>query len=144
MKEKERMVKEIKKIAIDMLDRMQKDYTFEEIDNALKYSIDNKEIIDEFDRPSKSIEDLYNKYVEGEKVFYPVIPLTAITVDKSKADFDGLKSMILEANESNIFEMLDATSLTELPMLPEEEVEKNLQNIIGTKLDQIINLQGGK
>ena len=47
-REQENMLKEIKKISIDMVDRISAEYTAEEVDRALKYSIENKELIDSF------------------------------------------------------------------------------------------------
>ena len=142
-REQENMLKEIKKISINMLDRMTAEYNAEEVDRALKYSIENKELIDSFDKDSKTIEELYNKYVTGNDVFYPAIPISAIAMDKENIDFDELKSMILNANIDTIFEVLESTK--GLPMLPEEKIEENIMKItLGVVDSTLSTLKGGK
>ena len=142
-REQENMLKEIKKISINMLDRMTAEYTAEEVDRALKYSIENKELIDSFDKDSKNIEELYNKYVTGNDVFYPAIPISAIAMDKENIDFDELKSMILNANIDTIFEVLESTK--GLPMLPEEKIEENIMKLtLGVVDSTLSTLKGGK
>lgn len=142
-REQENMLKEIKKISIDMLDRMTAEYSAEEVDRALKYSIENKELIDSFDKESKTIEELYNKYVTGNDVFYPAIPISAIAMDKENIDFDELKSMILNANIDTIFEVLESTK--GLPMLPEEKIEENIMKLtLGVVDSTLSTLKGGK
>ena len=142
-REQENMLKEIKKISIDMIDRITADYTAEEADRALKYFIENKELIDSFDKESKTIEELYNKYVTGNDVFYPAIPISAIAMDKENIDFDELKSMILNANIDTIFEVLESTK--GLPMLPEEKIEENIMKLTLGVVDSTLSiLKGGK
>ena len=142
-REQENMLKEIKKISIDMLDRMTAEYTAEEIDRALKYFIENKELIDSFDKESKTIEELYTKYVTADDVFYPAIPIAAIAMDKENIDFDELKSMILNANIDTIFEVLESTK--GLPLLSEEKIEENIMKLtLGVVDSTLSTLKGGK
>ena len=111
LKEKsvEIMLKEIKKEAIYMVEAIERDYEPSQIMEAVVYAMDNKEVIESFSKKPKTLIELYDLYVIQGHIFKPLAPLTGISLDKEKVDFNELKSMILEADESNIIEVFETT-----------------------------------
>ena len=142
-REQENMIKEIKKEAINMLNDMERVYDSSEVAESLRYATENKEFIYSIDVKPKSIEDLYNLYVVNKQVFRPLIPLTNISLDKEKVDFDAAKSMILNANEDNLIEKLD--EIKKFPVLPGDQIERKMNRIILESVNETIEkIKGGK
>lgn len=127
-REQENMIKEIKKEAINMLNDMERVYDSSKVAESLRYGYDNKEFINSVDVKPESIEDLYNLYVVNKEVFRPLIPLTNISLDKEKMDFDAAKSMILDANEDNLIEKLE--EIKKFPVLPGNQIERKMNRIM--------------
>lgn len=141
-REQENMLEEIKKEAINMLNDMEKVYNSSQIMEAVVYAMDNKEFINSVDVKPESIEDLYNLYVVNKEVFRPLIPLTNISLDKEKIDFDAAKSMILDANE-DLIEKLD--EIKKFPVLPGNQIERRMNKImLESDNETIEKIKGGK
>lgn len=142
-REQENMLKEIKKEAINMLNDMERVYDSSKVAESLRYATENKEFIYRFDVKPKSIEDLYNLYVVNKEVFRPLIPLTNISLDKEKIDFNAAKSMILNANEDNLIEKLD--EIKKFPVLPGDQIERKMDRIMFEDLKTTVDkIKGGK
>lgn len=141
-REQEIMIKEIKKEAINMLNDMERDYEPSQIMEAVVYAMDNKEFINSVDVKPESIEDLYNLYVVNKEVFRPLIPLTNISLDKEKIDFDAAKSMILDANEDNLIEKLE--EIKKFSVLPGDQIEKKMNMVMLESNETIEKIKGGK
>ena len=145
LKEKsvEIMLKEIKKEAIYMVEAIERDYEPSQIMEAVVYAMDNKEVIESFSKKPKTLIELYDLYVIQGHIFKPLAPLTGISLDKEKVDFNELKSMILEADESNIIEVFETTK--GLPVLPGDQIERRMNRImLESANENIEKIKGGK
>ena len=141
-REQENMIKEIKKEAINMLNDMERDYEPSQIMEAVVYATNNKEFINSVDVKPESVEDLYNLYVVNKEVFRPLIPLTNISLDKEKIDFNAAKSMILDANE-DLIEKLE--EIKKFPVLPGDQIERRMNRMLESANENLIEkIKGGK